>query len=133
MSIIDIWRERQKIKNEKKEYSRMVMSTIALMDTVYDEIWSEHIEIDRMNKVKGMKIAIRLIKEKGKQPGPNEEICQRFISFLDNVVADESISLKEIRDVLDAMMDRILHPFINYQYQYEMILALLRTEPMFRL
>lgn len=70
MSIIDRWRERWEIKKEKKEYSRMVMSTIALMDTVYDEIWSEHIEIDRMNKVEGTKIAIRLIKEKGKQPGP---------------------------------------------------------------
>lgn len=46
----------------------MVMSTIALVDTVYDEIWSEHIEIDRMNKVEGTKIAIRLIKEKVNTP-----------------------------------------------------------------
>ena len=127
MSIIDRWKERRAEKKERQRHSTMIMRTIALVQMMHDTIWGEPIELSLSSEVEAIHITMKLITDK--DPGPDEEVCQRMLSFVDNVVANESISLKEIRDVFDGMMDRI----INCKYQYEMILALMRTEPMFRL
>lgn len=116
MSIIDRWKERRAEKKERQRHGAMIMSTIALVQMMHDTIWGEPIELSRSSEVEAIHIAMKLITDK--DPGPDEEVCQRMLSFVDNVVANESISLKEIRDVFDGMMDRILHPFISYQYQY---------------
>lgn len=117
--------ERKREKEEQRKIDHMISGTISLVSTAHTSIWSRSIEIDRQTQVSAIKIVINL----ARADGANEEVCDRLTKFFTDIVANEDNDLKDIR----ANFDRIIIESQRSRYQYDMILALMRTEPMFRL
>ena len=125
MNIIDRWKERRAEKKERLKYGNEVFRTISVVTMAHNAVWSRGIEIDRSTTAAANKIAIDIVRKNG----ANAEVCDRLVKFFTDIVANEDNDLKDIR----ANFDRIIIESQRSRYQYDMILALMRTEPMFRL
>lgn len=121
--------ERKREKEEQRKFGHMISRTISLVSTAHMSIWSRSMEIDRSTEI----MAIKFVIGNAKKNGADEEVCDRLNKFFEISVANDNSDLKETRKAFDRVITESEKEFISYQYQYEMILALMRTEPMFRL